>query len=307
MVGGLATAHANAGLYIFTSIIYPGSTGTAVVGINDLGQISGDYSGTGAFTGSVGGSVTSFAYPDASATDLSGINNSGQVAGAAFQGSSSFGFILGPDGTPNPFSITNAVYTAANSINDSGIIVGQYTPGSNPQGNTAGFVRQPNGSINPINYPGASNTGADGINDAGVVVGSYTMNGSAYGFVLSPNGSFTSARFNGLSTVLYGINASGTAVGWYIDSAGDPRGLIDSNGVLGTLDYPGSSFTRLYGVNDLGQLAGTAVVPVEINGNPTYEDIGFVATPVPLPASVWMMASALAGIGLMARGRTTRK
>jgi hypothetical protein len=297
-------AHADPGSYILTPIVYPGSNATAVLGINDSGQISGEYSGTGAFTGTIGGSLTSFAYPNASSTSLSGINNSGQTAGIAFTSStSSIGFILGADGTATPLNIPNAVYVSANSINDNGNVVGEYTPGTNPQGSTAGFLLQANGALTAIDYPGALNTAANGINDAGVVVGDYTKSGTSYGFTLSPSGTFSSVSFDALDTVLYGVNGSGTAVGWYIDAAGNPEGLIDKNGALSIFDYPGSLFTRLYGINDRGQIVGTADVPVEINGNPAYEQIGFVATPVPLPATGSLLLTALAGLWIGRRRR----
>jgi hypothetical protein len=301
----MAAAHADPGSYNFTPVVYPGSTATVVLGINNSGQISGEYSGTNAFTGTLGGSLTSFAYPNASSTSLSGINNFGQAAGTAFTSStSSIGFILGAGGTAIPLSIPNAVYVAANSINDSGTIVGEYTPGTNPQGNTAGFSLQANGTFTPINYPGASNTAANGINDGGVVVGDYTRNGMGYGFTLSPSGTFSSASFNGLDTVLYGINSGGAAVGWYIDAAGNSEGLVDKNGALSTFDYPGALSTQLFGINDRGQIAGTAVAPVEINGNPGYEQIGFVASPVPLPGTGWLLFSGLVGLWVSGRRRT---
>ena len=295
---GSAAAHADAGSYSFTPIVYSESNGTSILGINNLEQISGD-SFTSGFTGSLGGSLTAFSYPNSGGTSLSGINNSGQVAGTAFTSiTGSTGFILGSDGTTRPISIPNAVYTAANSINDSGTIVGEYTPGSNPQGNTAGFLLTANGRVTPINYPGALNTAANGINDGGVVVGDYTMDGTGYGFIRNPSGTLSFVSFDGLDTVLYGINGSGTAVGWYLNAAGDPQGLIDNDGVLSTFNYPGTSFTRLYGINDLGQIVGTADGLVELNGNLVYEDIGFVASPVPLPATAWLLLSALGGLGI---------
>jgi hypothetical protein len=114
---------------------------------------------------------------------------------------------------------------------------------------------------------------------------------------------FSSVSFDGLDTVLYGVNGNGTAVGWYMDAAGDPEGLIDKNGALNTFDYPGSLFTRLYGISDRGQIVGTADVPVEIDGNPAYEQIGFVATPVPLPTTGSLLLTGLAGLWIGRRRR----
>ena len=60
---------------------------------------------------------------------------------------------------------------------------------------------------------------------------------------------------------LLDINNSGQAVGW-IQTTSSPRGLIFSNGVrtyLPSLKADGSGFCEAYGINDYGQVVGTAV------------------------------------------------
>ena len=65
-----------------------------------------------------------------------------------------------------------------------------------------------------------------------------------------------------------------------------------------TLDVPGASFrgesfTEASGINDAGQVVGL------------FRDSsgahGFVASPVPLPAAVWLLGTTLGGLGFVRR------
>jgi hypothetical protein len=180
------------------------------------------------------------------------------------------------DGSVESFSVSGGIYTEASSINNLGQVVGQYTPGTNPQGSASAFLRQQDGSIATFSYPGAVNTQALGINNSGDIVGTYTPSGGGpdAAFIRSANGSFTSVIFPGATaTVLSGINNNGEAVGWYIIASGALQGFIDDNGVLTSINYPGSTITYLRAVNDEGQIAGTYAASAGL--------YGFVATPVP--------------------------
>lgn len=60
-----------------------------------------------------------------------------------------------------------------------------------------------------------------------------------------------------------GVNNAGQVVGWYQDSSNTPRGFLWQNGVLETLDYPGSIGTHFNGINNKGVIIGE------------YLDLGF--------------------------------
>jgi hypothetical protein len=117
-------------------ILYPGSASTIVYGIDDAGEIVGEYSNDEVtFHGFtlISGTFTTVDYPGATDTYLTGINNSGQIVGAWDNG--------GVDKYGNPlthgFLLESGVFTSFDSpyagvssttpwgINDKGIVVGQ--------------------------------------------------------------------------------------------------------------------------------------------------------------------------------------
>jgi hypothetical protein len=274
----LSAANAGDATYVFSTISYPDSTITWVYGINNDGQITGTYatSITGGeyvgFTMESNGTFTSLA---PNLTPI-GINKSGRIAGTSSIGGAPYsdGFIRDVGGDITSFSVPNGIYTEGYGINNKGLVVGQYTPGTDPQGNAAGYLRQTDGSFTTISYPGAINTQAFGINSAGVIVGAYNPGSRSSAFIREPGGDFKSVSFPGATeTILFAVNISGMAVGWYyIDSTAEPQGLIREKGKLTTLNFPGALLTYLYGVNDKGQISGSYSSSAGV--------FGFVATPV---------------------------
>jgi uncharacterized membrane protein len=78
-----------------------------------------------------------------------------------------------------------------------------------------------------------------------------------------------------------GINDSGQIVG----NAG-AYGYLDTNGVIQTIEVPGSTGTVARGINDAGEIVGT-----------------FTPAVVPEPASFVLAAGGLIGIALLRRYR----
>jgi probable HAF family extracellular repeat protein len=163
-----------------TTINVPGATETEAFGINNVGQVVGDYSSDGGATRRgflfSGGAYSTFAAPGATATIPLGINNTGQIVGYA----------IGPGLTTSGFL-------------DQGQIAGAYAGSFFP---TNGFLLT-GGNVADVNVPGALSTVATGLNNPGNIVGifgdgtggpqSFLYDGSAFQTLSIPGATSTYA------------------------------------------------------------------------------------------------------------------
>lgn len=296
---GLSFSHAvrvEAG-YLYTTLTPPGADNGYAYGINDEGDIVGNYVSDGASNGFLlsNGNYSTISYSLLTGTSAAGVNNAGSVVGFYYDifDSNPGGFkqvggqILG-------LEIPGSKYTQAWGINSQGQIVGLY------EGQTGGqhgfLVDGPN--FTRIDSPFGSASNAFGINDLGNIVGTYLgEDGNYHGFLLSGATYSTIDVPGAVSTHARGINQLGDVVGYYEDGAGDTHGFLLSGGVFTTLDAPGAvagpdGGTYAYGINSRGEIVGG------------YYGAGgaqpFLATAVPEPASVLLLA---AGAGLLLAAR----
>lgn len=278
--------------YDFTIVTTPGQNLTApysatiLDAINDRGRIVGTYVAGSVILRSEGvvgtaGSVSTFTIPNAWDTSISGINNLGWFVGT-YQPAYPFatdGFLvrdgktttIHAPGSPAPGSHAYGG-TSLTGINDFGEIVG------NVSSSTAnyGFL-DVNGSFTTITAPGAVQTTLSGINDWGQIVGNY-YDGNAWHAFIDTAGHFASINAPGASTTsVTGINNLGQIVGNYTNASGTTYAFVERGGHFTTVAVPGPqySFTRLYGINDRGQLVGAFDSPNSVDRN----GVGFVATP----------------------------
>lgn len=139
----------------FSMISFPGVLGTAATGINDSGEIVGNYL----------------------ACKTEGSHASG--APCTFAQSHGFQLIGGVYTTLDP---PGSVATNVGGINNSGAVVGTYADGSNK---THGFLFS-NGVFSNIDFPGATATEVTGINDQGQIVGSAQVGEGTENFMATP-------------------------------------------------------------------------------------------------------------------------
>ncbi len=213
--------------FSFTAINFPGATRTRAVGLNDRGDIVGDY------------------------IDSSGVRHGYMLHQGNFTNSRSF---LLDDGAFTIFDFPGATATFLQDLNDSGTIVGTYTDTS---GIFHGF-RLNAGNFTTIDFPGAVATVAGGINNLGQIVGNYDdVSGITHGFLLSA-GNFTTIDFPGTSdlTTASGISANGEIVGFFFDNNGVLHGFSLIAGNFSTVDFPGAFLTEAFRVNEAGQIVG---------------------------------------------------
>lgn len=208
--------------YRFTEIPLPGP-GRAL-GINDHGLVTGFYSDP------VTGDAISFLYEDGVlTTGLEGPGASYTALGPA----NNRGVEIGNDGdlthqqavlykigrgtyTPLP-AIPNMPLNFGNGISDAGHAVGTAFTGGNFNGSTG----------LPVNW---------------------IWDGEEYSFFAVPGAD--------LGTYSDGINNRDQVSGYYVDGQGIPHGFLKDGQNFTTLDVPGAFFTVLFGINNLGVVAG---------------------------------------------------
>jgi probable HAF family extracellular repeat protein len=180
-----------------TKIDYPGAIETRAFGINNTGDITGQYTNKfGVVFGFIlkDGTFRKIRVPGSDLTSLHGAEDNGRVMTGdvvVSADSSIRGFIqhkpgdvqlLDPPGTKFPCS-------HARVINERGDVVGAFMIVNKPEECTRpnhGFVfRQ--GAYDVIDPPGSLDTFAFGINDDGIVVGAFTdKHGTLHGFKAVP-------------------------------------------------------------------------------------------------------------------------
>jgi probable HAF family extracellular repeat protein len=152
----------------YVRLDFPGSRSSQAFGINDLGQVVGEYQDA---AGDFHGYVWEWGrFRSIEAGGASGINNRGQIVGGTGDPTvAGVGYLL-ERGRVTTFTVPGAQVTVPNGINDLGQIVGFSI--TSPTATTAsGFLRDARGRFTPINRPGATLTVAFDINNRGQVVG----------------------------------------------------------------------------------------------------------------------------------------
>jgi probable HAF family extracellular repeat protein len=205
----------------YQTVNVPGGTGQFANGINDAGQIVGEYTdASGVFRSYLWnkGTFTPVGYPGAFGTNASAINRSEVIVGGWWLSDLfTHGFELS-GGVYTSFDFPGASQTFAYGISNSGDIVGYYDDAEDV---THGFVLS-GGTYTSIDPPGSVETYAVGINDAGDIVGAYCTTAQCtqdqntiQGFLLS-KGIYTTISVPGsTSTIIEGINDSGVIAGSY--------------------------------------------------------------------------------------------
>lgn len=117
-------------------------------------------------------------------------------------------------------------------------------------------------SFTTIDYPGAAITRLIGLNDHYEMVGHYIMPGQGqvrHAFKYS-RGEFEALDPAGVlgtyESAANQINNRGEITGWYSDAPGTRHGYVLRDGVVNTIDYPGTTFTQVNGVTDTGIVFG---------------------------------------------------
>jgi hypothetical protein len=304
MLAALPLTAGAVSLQSFTTIYYPNSTFTLVKGVNDYGELVGEY-----WVDDNGKNVTHAFYYDgstyynvdrvnSSVNEAWGINNAGMiVAGGTLNG-----IYTGYYGFLNDFSnYTDSPPNELFDVNDNNFMVGS----NRRNGTSQPFLFDlDQGIYTDISVPWGNRSAAVGINNLNQVVGSF-WNSSG---VFTPHGylfdgtDYTRIDFPGaVSTSTYGINDAGLVVGEYNDTSGKRHGFLYDiyTGVFTSLDIPlpGSRGTHIYEISNNNLLVGGYFDELGIHR-------GFIASLVPVPPALLLFGSGLAGLFGMTRLRS---
>lgn len=147
--------------------------------------------------------------------------------------------------------------TETSGINNLGQVVGTYTDAA---GKPHGFIYQ-NGTYTTLDYPGTQNNFAFGISHSGRIVGSDSavgVQGPYHAWIREPSGTFKEYDYPGMETDGRAINGFGHTVGIYNAGYGTPdHGFLQMGDNFYPIDYPGATYTYVFGLNDAGTVTGT--------------------------------------------------
>lgn len=264
--------------YSYQTLDYPGSSLTIFWGINDFGELAGQYAVNG-------GTSHAMAYRHGrfEALDPALMGTYFSAAGGPNDLGQPFGGYTDAAGAQHGFVISGKhvatvdfpghLNANVDGLNDFGAIAGVYW---DADGVFHGILRRGFGWDTPIDVAGARDTYPLGINDSGEIVGYWDVDPAAtHGFYRSANGKISNVDVPGAAaTVAFGITDHGQIAGYYTEASGAIHGFVESQGKFQTLDLPGAAATIVTAINNFGVVAG------EYFDN-TGKRHGFIATPTP--------------------------
>ena len=287
VLAAIACSFSAQAAYTFAIVKYPGAFVTALSGVNNSGQILGQ----AALSADPNAPRVNFLYDaykktftpvppvPGEGTGLLGINDPGVMVGSIAAEVDNGGNVITPEiglirSTKGKFTMFSHPgpldNTEARAVNNSGRVTGfAYNDDGD---NFLGFIYDPtNGSFTDLPFVGSQQLIFQGINTSGQAVGSVALPDlglyagypfGIYGFLRNTNGAITVFQVNGVCTRARGINDSGQIAGWTRPCA--PGAHV--SGFVGTLvgpsfqtlNVPGATDTFAQGINNAGQIVGSA-------------------------------------------------
>ena len=191
-------------------------------------------------------------YPNANNTQLTAIASSGDITGLYVSSDGAQHSFLYSRGKFTSIDYPGAASTAAESINARGDVVGGYTD-SNNEGHAFLLSK---GKFSTLTYPGV--TVAWGISPSGDIVGPYATGGPLHGYILSKGKFRLIPDFPGASDTVATMKSANVIIGGAGNLGGDQtvHGFMLKHGVFSLVDFPGSPWVFISGLNPEGEIVG---------------------------------------------------
>lgn len=262
--------------YTYQTLDYPGASLTIFWGINDFGDLAGEYS-------VAGGASHAMVYRHGrfAPLDPDTLGDYFSAAGGPDDLGNTYGAYADASGLQHGFTIRRGRFETVdfpghlNSNVDGvslfGAILGVYW---DADGIYHGMLHLHRHDI-PINVADARDTYPLGINGTGEVVGYWDVNPLVtHGFYRSVSGQISNIDVPGAaSTVAFAINELGQVAGYYTSTSGSLHGFVETRSQFADVDVPGAAATVVTSINSFGVVAGEYF-------DSTGKRHGFVATPV---------------------------
>jgi probable HAF family extracellular repeat protein len=259
----------------YQAIDVPGAGFTAAEGINNAGEIVGEFSAARQVHGFLldKNGTHQIDFPGANRTEAANLNNRGDIVGGYRDAATGLthGFLL-KNGVFSGIDVPGAFLTAAVGINDRGQIVGDF---ETFDGGIHGFLLD-DGQFTFFDEPAQgfpASTRGFSINNRGRIIGIFNDTaGIEHGFLLA-KGIFTQIDVPGaLVTEGGGLNDEGTIVGDFTGTDQVFHGYILDRGSFSQADFPGSLGTIPFQNNARDQFVGFIFDQTTVHG--------FLAQPV---------------------------
>ena len=247
---------AQAKIYHFKNVDYPGAHRTIVTGINNKNEVVCVYYGGDGGQGFLynGDQFIRINVPGVSFCDRFDINDNGTIVMCC--NDSSFAWVSYIyDGTNfSRIDFPGATYTDVYEINNDGVVVGSYYLNGGH-----GFIFK-NGQYKTVDYPGAVNSGLTAISDNGIMVGTFwdgNVTHSDDGFEFDGT-DFIHIDLNPSTwrdAELNGINDNGEIAGLY-EGPQKTHSFIYHGGKFESIKSPNASRILVHGINNTGVICG---------------------------------------------------
>lgn len=245
--------------YTYLTLDYPGATQTIFWGLDDFGDLAGQYTAAGQPAHAM-----TYRHGKFEPLDPDKLGTGFSAAGGPNDAGTTFGGYTDAAGIQHGFVIRGHRFETVDfrghlnsnvdAVDGCDTILGVYWDADHV---FHGLLSR-NGNETPFDVNGARDTYPLGLNDKGDSVGYWDTDGVVtHGYLRRANGEVSVLDAPGAaSTVAFAVNEHGQVAGYYADAAGALHGFVKTGQQFRQLDVPGGVATIVTALNNAGSVAG---------------------------------------------------